>query len=76
MQFPITISGYTIDKVRDEVDRLVSAGTLSYDQPIYALGQHMPARQWASIARKLDQHGYLLCQRIMDLLGADEWLAE
>jgi len=64
---------YTIDAIRDEASHLVNAGTISRNQPIYTLCQYIPTREWTFVERELEQHSYLLRDRIIDLLGSEHW---
>jgi len=71
--FTITTPRYSIDSIRREACELVASGTVSRNQPIYTLCQHIPAREWDSVECELEEYGYLLRDRIVDLLGSDFW---
>lgn len=67
-----TIS-YTIDAIKDEAHHLVQRGVVSRQQPIYTLCQHIPAREWSLVENTLEQHSFLLRDRIGDLMGQEAW---
>lgn len=64
---------YSIDMIRDEVRHLVQQGKLSRYQPLYALCQYVPAREWVCIEQTLADHEFLLREQILDLLGREDW---
>jgi len=76
MTFTLAISRYTIDTIRAEACELVASGTIGRNQPIYSLCQYIPAREWASVEQELEEYGYLLRDRIIDLLGTESWSSD
>lgn len=64
---------YSIEMIRDEVRHLVQQGKLSRYQPLYALCQYVPAREWVCIEQTLEEHEFLLREQILDLLGREDW---
>ena len=64
---------YTIDVIRDEARQLVDQGILSRRQPIFALCKCIPAREWVYVEQELEKHEFLLRDRILDLLGREDW---
>jgi len=64
---------YTIGAIKDETRRLVEAGCIGRQQPIYVLCQYIPAREWEEVEFELESNGYLLRDRIIDLLGREDW---
>lgn len=64
---------YTIEAIRDEARQLLDCGSISRQQPIYVLCQHIPAREWVGIECELERCDYLLRDRIADLVGAEHW---
>lgn len=64
---------YSIDMIRDEVRHLVQQGKLSRYQPLYALCQYVPAREWVCIEQTLEEHEFLLREQILDLIGREDW---
>jgi uncharacterized protein YqgQ len=64
---------YSIDVIQDEARRLVQKGIVGRNQPIYALCQHIPAREWAFVESELERSGFLLRDSIIDLMGQESW---
>lgn len=64
---------YSIEMIRDEVRHLVQQGKLSRYQPLYALCQYVPAREWVCIEQTLEENEFLLREQILDLLGREDW---
>lgn len=64
---------YTVDVIRDEARHLVQQGAVSRQQPIYTLCRYIPAREWAYVEEQLEASGYLLRDRISDLMGREDW---
>jgi hypothetical protein len=70
---PLPLVRYSIDVLQDEARRLVDKGMVSRQQPIYVLCQYIPAREWVCVECELEQCGFLLRDRIADLVGSEEW---
>jgi hypothetical protein len=64
---------YSIDIIRDEARQLVQKGVVSRQQPIYTLCQHIPAREWVWVESELESSGFLLRDRVGDLMGREDW---
>lgn len=64
---------YSLDVIQAEAHRLVYKGLASRYQPIYTLWQYVPAREWVGFETELEKYGFLLRDRIGDLLGREEW---
>lgn len=64
---------YSLEVIRGEAHQLVHRGVVSRHQPIYTLWQYFPAREWDVLERELEQGGFLLRDRIGDLLSQEEW---
>ena len=64
---------YSIDLIRDEAKGLVHSGFVSRQQPIYILCQYIPAREWRSVEGELERNHFLLRDRIVDLMGREDW---
>jgi hypothetical protein len=64
---------YTMDVIQDEARQLVNRGVVSRHQPIYVLCQHIPAREWSCVECVLEDHDFLLRDKIGDLIGREEW---
>lgn len=70
---PRTTVRYSIDIIREEACQLVQKGLLHRQQPIYTLCQYIPPGEWLCVECELERHDYLLRDRIIDLLGSEEW---
>lgn len=64
---------FSMGSIRDEARQLVQRGVISRHQPIYVLCQYIPAREWACVEGVLENHDFLLRDRIGDLLGREDW---
>ncbi|MFZ4667550.1 MAG: DUF4327 family protein [Prochlorotrichaceae cyanobacterium] len=64
---------YSIDLIRDEAKELVQSGSVHRQQPIYILCQYIPAREWCSVEGELERNNFLLRDRIVDLMGREDW---
>jgi len=64
---------YSLDVIKGEVCDLVCAGKIDRHQPIYCLCGCFLAREWSYIECELERHGYLLRDRIGDLLSQECW---
>lgn len=64
---------YSLDLVQDEVRDLLHKGLISRQQPIYILCQYIPAREWAHVECELERCGFLLRDRIGDLVSHEAW---
>ncbi|NEQ68044.1 MAG: DUF4327 family protein [Symploca sp. SIO1B1] len=64
---------YSIDVLQEEARQLVEKGIVSRQQPIYALCQYIPARDWVCVEFELEEGDFLLRDRIADLVGFEEW---
>lgn len=64
---------YSIETIKDEVRQLVERGIVQKNQPLYALCQYLPAREWLGIECELERCDYLLRDRISDLLSTERW---
>ena len=64
---------YSIDLIQDEARQLVQKGVLSRHQPIYTLCRYIPAREWAWVECELEERGFLLRDRVSDLMGREDW---
>jgi hypothetical protein len=64
---------YSINLIKEEALELVQKGVLSRQQPIYALCQYIPAREWTYVEYELEESSFLLRDRIGDLIGNERW---
>lgn len=62
-----------IEAIREEACHLVQSGKLGRQKPIYTLCQHFPAREWEAVELELEAQGYLLRDRVIDLLAHEAW---
>jgi len=69
----ITTIRYDIDVIKEEARELVKKGIINRSQPIYTLCQFIPAREWVYVEQELELNDYLLRDRIIDLLGREDW---
>ncbi|KAF3884644.1 MULTISPECIES: DUF4327 family protein [Nostocales] len=64
---------YDIEVIKDEARQLVNKGTISRNQPIYALCNYIPGREWVCVELELERNNFLLRDKIIDLLGREDW---
>ena len=64
---------YSIDALRDEARQLIQQGMVSRQQPIYTLCRYIPAREWTCVEGELEAFGFLLRDRVSDLIGREDW---
>jgi hypothetical protein len=64
---------YSIELIRCEARGLVQSGFINRQQPIYSLCQFIPPREWCCVEHELEQHQFLLRDRIGDLVGREDW---
>lgn len=63
----------SIDSIKEEARQLLSRGIITRNQPLYVLCEYLPAREWLGIENQLERSGYLLRDRIIDLIGTEKW---
>ena len=66
---------YSIAAIKDEARQLVIQGLVTRQQPIYTLCQYIPASEWVCVECELEKNDFLLRDRIIDLLGREDWEA-
>jgi hypothetical protein len=64
---------YSIEFIKEEARTLVKNGFVGRQQPIYTLCQYIPAREWALVESELEKYDFLLRDRIVDLMGREDW---
>lgn len=64
---------YSIEFIKEEARTLVNNGFVGRQQPIYTLCQYIPAREWALVESELEKYDFLLRDRIVDLMGREDW---
>lgn len=66
-------SSYNFDMIVDEVRALLDNGTVTPLQPLYILANYIPAREWLAVEMELEEQGYLLRNRIGEILAKQKW---
>lgn len=64
---------YDIDVIKEEARRLIDKGLIDRQQPIYALCKYIPGRDWVCVELELEANDFLLRDRVIDLLGREDW---
>ncbi|AFY34291.1 DUF4327 family protein [Calothrix sp. PCC 7507] len=64
---------YDIEVIKEEVRQLLKKGLVSRQQPIYSLFKYIGERDWAFFELELENNEFLLRDRIIDLLGSEDW---
>jgi hypothetical protein len=64
---------YDIEVIKDEARQLINKGAVSRNQPIYALCKYIPGRDWVCVELELEKNDFLLRDKIIDLLGREDW---
>lgn len=64
---------YSLDAIKDEVQELVRQNVISRHQSIYTLRWYIPNRDWDEIELELERNNFLSRDRIIDLIGREEW---
>lgn len=68
-----TVREYTLCDVRDEVQALVSQGSIGRQNRIYSLCPFFSHRDWFNIEKILEANDFLLRDTVVDLLGKEAW---
>jgi hypothetical protein len=64
---------YDLEVLKDEARKLIDKGLVNRQQPIYALCKYIPGRDWVCVEMELEKNEFLLRDRIIDLLGREDW---
>lgn len=64
---------YPLSIIQDDVNRLLERGIINRHQPIYALYEYIPARDWLMFEKELERSNFLLRDRIGDLVPFEQW---
>ncbi len=64
---------YDLEVIREEARQLLKKGVISRNQPIYVLCQYIPGRDWVCAELELEKNEFLLRDKIIDLLGREDW---
>ncbi|MDZ8104402.1 MAG: DUF4327 family protein [Nostoc sp. DedQUE12a] len=68
-----TLVKYDIEVIKDEARELVKKGVIRRNEPIYALCRYIPGREWVCVELELEKNEFLLRDKIIDLLGREDW---
>jgi Domain of unknown function (DUF4327) len=64
---------YDLEVLREEARQLVKQGKIQRNDPIYALCKFIPGRDWVCLELELEENDFLLRDKIIDLLGSEDW---
>ena len=63
----------SLERLREEATALIQKGYINSQQPIYTLSRYLTAREWLYAELELEEHGFLLRDRISELVGQQKW---
>jgi hypothetical protein len=66
----------SLDVIRDDARYLVNQGLIGRQQPIYMLCPHFSESEWNGIETELESNDFSLRDRVIDLLGREDWLED
>jgi Domain of unknown function (DUF4327) len=64
---------YDLEVLREEARQLIKKGKINRNEPIYALCKFIPGRDWVCLELELEENDFLLRDKIIDLLGNEDW---
>lgn len=64
---------HSLEVLREEAIQLVEQGYLQRHQPIYLLSRYLPQQIWTCLEYVLEEHNFLLRDRISDLINEERW---
>lgn len=64
---------YSLERLREEIIALMQKGSINRQQPIYTLCKYIPPREWLLVERELEGNGFLLRDRIGELVSREKW---
>ncbi|WP_392533637.1 DUF4327 family protein [Nostoc sp. C117] len=67
---------YDLEVIKEEARQLIQKGLVRRNQPIYALCQYIPGRDWVCVELELEENDFLLRDKIIDLLGREDWIED
>ncbi|MDZ7952062.1 MAG: DUF4327 family protein [Nostoc sp. DedQUE12b] len=67
---------YDLEVIKEEARQLIYKGLVRRNQPIYALCQYIPGRDWICVELVLEENDFLLRDKIIDLLGREDWIED
>ncbi|GAB4551975.1 MAG: DUF4327 family protein [Pleurocapsa sp.] len=68
-----SICVYSLERLREDAIALIQNGCINSGQPIYTLSQYLTTREWLYAERELEEYGFLLRDRISELVGQQKW---
>jgi hypothetical protein len=68
-----TLVKYDLEVIKEEARELVKKGAIRRNEPIYALCRFIPGRDWVCVELELEKNEFLLRDKIIDLLGREDW---
>lgn len=68
-----TLVKYDIQAIKDEARELVNKGAIRRNEPIYTLCRYISGRDWVCVELELEKNEFLLRDKIIDLLGREDW---
>lgn len=73
VQLPTRSAVCTLDMLCQEAEACIARGQVKKAQPISILGDYLPRREWNRFALVLEEHGFVLQDRIQELLPQNRW---
>ncbi len=64
---------YSFDRLKEEILYLVERGIIRRNQQLYVMCEYLPPREWLGVEDELERFGYLLRDRVVDLVGEPKW---
>jgi hypothetical protein len=64
---------YDLEVLREEARQLIKKGKVNQNEPIYDLCKFIPGRDWVCLELELEENDFLLRDKIIDLLGNEDW---
>ncbi len=64
---------YDLEVLREEARKLIQKGEINRNEPIYTLCKFIPGRDWVCLELELEENDFLLRDKIIDLLGREDW---
>jgi Domain of unknown function (DUF4327) len=68
-----TAINYDIEVIKKEARQLVKKGSIDRHQPIYTLCKYIPNSDWVCVEIELERNDFLLRDKIIDLVGSEDW---
>jgi Domain of unknown function (DUF4327) len=68
-----TAINYDIEVIKEEARQLVKKGSITRHHSIYALCKYIPSHDWVRVEFELERNDFLLRDKIIDLVGSEDW---